>query len=231
MSKKRLSYYDNNKEIPIKLTLDDPFYGFKLDGEQLIFVNAMLNPNNKIVFVNAKSGVGKTFLSVATANILVKGGRYDGAFFIASPVQEMKQGYLPGTYEEKSMLYYEPLFQALSTIGENPLLAMDEKINYWIKPMTHTFTRGTNLQRSVVLISEAQNFYGDELKKVLTRCDDECLVIVEGHTGQCDIIVHPERSGFARYIEWFRNEPYAQVCTLTKNYRGVVSQHADELEF
>lgn len=36
--------------------------------------------------------------------------------------------------------------------------------------------------------------------------------------------------GFVRYIEHFRNEPYAQVCNLTINHRGVVSTKADELE-
>ena len=71
--------------------------------------------------------------------------------------------------------------------------------------------------------------YCDELKKVLTRIHDNCKTIVIGHSGQCDLYHYPERSGFAPYIEHFKDEPYAQVCELTKNYRGIVSTKADEL--
>jgi phosphate starvation-inducible PhoH-like protein len=49
-----------------------------------------------------------------------------------------------------------------------------------------------------------------------------------GHDGQIDI-KQPEKSGFADYIEHFRNEPYAKVCELTVNFRGRLAQHADEL--
>lgn len=49
-----------------------------------------------------------------------------------------------------------------------------------------------------------------------------------GHDGQCDL-PKPAKSGFAPYIEHFRDKSYANVVTLTKNFRGQLAQDADEL--
>ena len=58
----------------------------------------------------------------------------------------------------------------------------------------------------MVIIDEAQNYYFDELKKVLTRLHDSCKIIVIGHEGQNDLFDHPERSGFVPYLNWFAGD-------------------------
>jgi len=97
----------------------------------------------------------------------------------------------------------------------------------YIQCLSHNYLRGTNFENKVVIIEEAQNYYFDELKKVLTRVHDTCKVIVIGHTGQIDLIHRSERSGFSYYLNHFRNVEWAQICTLSKNYRGIISQWAD----
>ena len=72
--------------------------------------------------------------------------------------------------------------------------------------------------------------YKDELKKILTRVDDASKIIVIGHTGQCDLLSHPERSGFAAYIEHFSEKERCAICNLTTNHRGWVAEWADELQ-
>ena len=151
--------------------------------------------------------------------------------------QEQKQGFLKGTIEEKSEPYFEPFYEALDKIGVNRNTAFyDSSINEkyqsaYIECLTHTFLRGTNFENKVVIVDEAQNFYFDELKKVLTRVHDSCKVIVIGHDGQNDLISNPERSGFVPYMEWFNNDERTAVCRLEKNYRGWISQHADDLTY
>lgn len=215
---------------------DHPFYGFVLDEQQRMFAEAILNPENLIVFCNACAGSGKTFVAVATANLLVQHGAYDGIVYVVSPVQEEKSGFLPGDADSKTKVYTAPLYDALYKLGINPETAVNQEsiMNLkngtgYIDCMSHLWLRGCNLENKVVIVEESQNFYQDELKKVLTRIADNSKTIVIGHTGQCDLYHYPERSGFGPYIEHFRNEPYAQVCSLTKNYRGKVSTHADEL--
>jgi predicted ribonuclease YlaK len=154
-----------------------------------------------------------------------------------SPTQEQIQGYLPGTQEEKSAVYSEPLIQALITLGINPNVALISDNNLtaqkqgkaYISFMTHTYMRGINIESSVVILDESQNYFKDSLKKVLTRIHDTCKVIVIGHSGQIDIIKHPERSGFEALLELFSRADFAEVVELKENHRGKISLLADEL--
>lgn len=232
----RKSVCINSFEVPN--TLDShPFYGLKLDEQQTAFRDSIWDMNKPIVFCNAKSGSGKTLIAAATANLLCEYRRSQGIVYIASPTQEQKQGYLKGTIEEKSEPYFEPFYEALDKIGVNRNTAfydgaINEKYqNAYIECLTHTFLRGTNFENKVVIVDEAQNFYFDELKKVLTRVHDSCKVIVIGHDGQNDLISNSDHSGFVPYMEWFDGDERTAVCHLEKNYRGWISQHADDLTY
>ena len=235
MSTKKKVVVNEYGEVPKNLN-DHPFYGITLDEDQLNFANAILNPENLIVFCDSKAGTGKTTVATGVANILVQYGEYDGIVYIAAPVQEEKLGYMPGDLQSKVSLYFDPLYQALIKLNINPNTAINQLAvenmkngTGYIDTITHVFLRGQNFENKVVIVEEAQNLYLDELRKVLTRIHDNCKTIVIGHCGQCDLYHNPENSGFQKYIEHFKNEPYAQICTLTKNYRGKVSTHADEL--
>ena len=230
----------NNKQIVIgdapKTLKNHQFYGFELDEQQKAFRDAIWDENKLIVFANARAGTGKTLIAVATADLLVKYGKYEGIVYIVSPVQESKSGFLPGDADEKTRVYAEPLYDALNKIGVNTYTAINQESimnkkegTGYIDCLSHLWLRGCNLENKVVIIDESQNMYRDELKKVLTRISDSSKTIVIGHVGQCDLYHNKENSGFAPYIEHFKDEPYAQICELTKNYRGVVSNHADKL--
>ena len=232
MAKKSMQIiYDN----PPENLNDHPFYGLKLDEEQEKFRDAIWDRNKLIVFCNARAGTGKTTIAAATADLLVKYGLYKGIVYIASPTQEQKQGYLKGTIEEKSDPYFEPFYQALDKIGININTAtyadiMNEKNGTaYIQCMTHTFLRGCNFENKVIIIDESQNYYTDELKKVLTRIHDNCKVVVIGHSGQIDLYSNPQNSGFERYLHHFSKDERCAVCQLTHNYRGWISNYADEL--
>ena len=97
----------------------------------------------------------------------------------------------------------------------------------FVKMLTHTYLRGTNLKQKIVILDESQNYTVAELKKVLTRCHDSCKIIVIGHTGQIDI---KGGSGFQKYLEHFQGQEKCAVCKLTTNHRGWLSTYADELE-
>jgi predicted ribonuclease YlaK len=173
---------------------------------------------------------------MGAANMLVKDNRneLDGIVYIVSPYGEQKQGYLPGSVTAKSEVYFEPAYQAILTCNMNPFadictesMTAKKKGGGFIKMLTHTFLRGVNLEKKVVIIDEAQNYTTSELKKVLTRIHDTCKVIVVGHAGQIDI---SGRSGFTRYIQHFSNADRCEVCELTVNHRGWLSSYADALE-
>ena len=212
------------------------FYHMILDEEQIAFVEAIKDMGKSIVFCDAPAGTGKTTLAMGAAKLLVMDQRNDleGIVYIVSPYGEQKQGYLPGSITEKSEVYYEPAYQAMIEVDMNPnvdvcseSMTARKKGEAYVKLLTHTYLRGTNLQKKVVILDETQNYTVAELKKVLTRCHDSCKVIVIGHTGQIDI---RGGSGFARYLEHFQGHEKCAVCKLTTNHRGWLSTYADALE-
>ena len=213
-----------------------PFYTFTLDDEQREFVNAIKDQSKTIVFCDAPAGTGKTTLAMGAANLLYHDKRngLDGIVYIVSPYGEQRQGYLPGGITEKSEVYYEPAYQAMIAVGMNPKTVVShesmtakQKEDAYVKLLTHTFLRGTNLQKKVVILDESQNYTVEELKKVLTRIHDDCKVIVIGHTGQIDI---RGGSGFQKYMEHFDGHEKCTICRLTTNHRGWLSTYADALE-
>ncbi|MEH7521711.1 PhoH family protein [Bacillus sp. JJ1503] len=214
------------------LPANNMLFGFEplLTDEQRAYVDSIFD--NQLTIVNAKSGTGKTTLAVACAKLLGK-----PLLYTFSPVEEGSLGFTPGTVEEKESKYIQPLLDALVEIREDQRFAIKSEKNpdiinegAWITAKSHTFVRGTNIKDSVLIVDEAQNFTRGELKKLLTRCHDTTKVIVIGHDKQIDL-KDPKKSGFVPYIEHFRNEPYANVLELTKNFRGRLAQHADELEW
>ena len=222
-------------EVP-KTIEDRPFYNLVLDNDQKKFVNAILNPDNTIIFANAKAGTGKTTLAIGTANILVQYHEYDGIVYICSAYGERAQGYLPGSITEKSEVYFEPAYQAMIECNMNPNICVnsDSIVNQkygeaYVTLLTHTFLRGTNLKHKIIILDECQNYTVDDLKKTLTRCSDDCKIICIGHDKQCDLD-NKLLSGFKKYIEHVRGHEHCEICELTINHRGWVSQFADELE-
>ena len=235
MANKKRPMFEDFGDAP-KIIDDRPFYELNLDEDQKKFVNAILNPDNTIIFCNAKAGTGKTTLAIGTADILVKHNKYDGIVYICSAYGEKKQGYLPGSITEKSEVYFEPAYQAMieCNMNINTCINTDSMVNQkygegYVTLLTHTFLRGTNLKKKVIILDESQNYNVADLKKTLTRCSDDCKIIVIGHDQQCDLD-DKESTGFVKYIEHFRGHEHCEICELTINHRGWVSQFADELK-
>jgi phosphate starvation-inducible protein PhoH and related proteins len=210
---------------------DTQFFGMMetLTEEQKLYLDAIENPKNKLIIVDAKAGTGKTTLAVGMAKLSRK-----NLLYLFSPCEEKTMGYRPGGQEEKELEYLGPLKDALEQIGDNPSKAIKSESvttpskEAWVIAKSHIFLRGTNKKNLFVIIDEAQNWLKKDLKKTLTRFHDDCKVVLMGNMGQCDL-PEPSLSGFPRVIEYFSNKEYCQLVTLTKNFRGVLAQDAEEL--
>ena len=109
--------------------------------------------------------------------------------YIVSPCAEGRLGFLPGDVTSKSEVYYEPLYNALQTLGINPFTAVctnslvSEKYEEgYIKPLTDVYLRGVNFKDAVIIIDESQNATFDNLKKTLTRIGENCKTICIGRS-------------------------------------------------
>lgn len=218
-------------------TLDGhPFYGLEIgDAEQIAFRDALWNPNVRLCAVDACAGSGKTTIALAVACLLYHHKRMDGIMYMRIPTSssEGRVGFLPGSLAEKVRYYMQPLYNTLIKLGENPYVCIndDTMMNQkngtgFISAVTDIYIRGDDISRQVLIIDEAQNATVDQLRTIITRCHDDCLVVLCGSTRQIDLD-RKEDSGFVHCIEHFKDKEWARVCTLSKNYRGEMSAWAD----
>jgi len=221
-----------------KLSKSSMFFGLDLTDEQRVYRDLIYGEDYNIIFCNASSGTGKTTIAVAVAKLLVAEGRYNGLKYIFSPVEESRLGYSSGSIEEKESKYLLPLYDALISINELPdkcILTTSNASNMskkngtmWVEAVSHTFLRGSNICQKVVILDEMQNYTVSEIKKVLTRCHDNCKIICIGHNKQIDL-KNKSHSGFEKYIKHFECLEKSVICNLTKNFRGLIATHADNL--
>lgn len=210
----------------------------KASDEQLDFAEDFFDDEVLVLTNSSKSGSAKTYTSIvcAYADYLNKGKKI---MFIMSPAEEKSVGHRPGDLNTKALDYFSPLHDALLELNLNPMqvvksmLELDpnvekEKLEQaFVTQTLHTFLRGSNIQESTVVISEAQNFTKGELKKTLTRMHDSCTVIIEGQPEQSDI--KRNKSGFEPYIEHFKEYDFTRHHEFTINFRGVISTASDDL--
>jgi predicted ribonuclease YlaK len=212
---------------------DNMLFGFRetMTDEQHELLDLILAPTEEvqIIIVEALAGTGKTQMATIGAKLRGKKMRY-----IFSPVQEGSQGYLPGDIIEKSEPYTAPIKQALEKIFEKPDAIFDPRLNEfmnkkaWVYAHPHTFERGTNYEDETIVIDEAQNFTKHDLRKIITRCHDNCKIIIIGNSKQCDL-QDKSTSGFAPYVQHAIGHDWIKKVHLTHNFRGRVAQWADEI--
>lgn len=94
---------------------------FCKNDEQLVFMDALLNPDVKIVTCKGKAGTGKTFLAIASALAQTLGVHYNGGFeriYISRPTVEIGKdpGALPGDKDAKMAPYMQNYFDNLEVL-------------------------------------------------------------------------------------------------------------------
>lgn len=211
---------------------DDIFYGFILNEHQEKFKEAIMGDEYNVIIADATAGSGKTLLAVACANILCKSGKYDSAVYIFPTVEEASLGYRPGNTLEKEADYLGPLHDALAKINEVPRQAISSDVSEkngtaWITARSATFMRGINLENKVVIIDECQNMSVPIIKRIISRCYDNCKLLILGCQAQTDVPI--SKSGFKQLIDHMDGFEGCAKCDLPISYRGKLAMHIDKL--
>lgn len=237
MASKKSNFILSDKPNPPQNITDSMFFGINLDEKQKSFVEDVWKRNKKIYLVNSKAGTGKTLVSVATGVIMTEYGFYEKMVYVTFPgIYEKTQGFLPGDLIEKSDPYFQPLRNALLEINKLPDAVCDtnpmavKNGSAFISCAVSTYMRGINIKNSFVIIDEAQNADIETLTKVISRISDDCVCIIIGHSGQCDMY-DKSKSGFTACIDYY-TKYRPDICAkydFEINHRGEISQLADKM--
>jgi phosphate starvation-inducible PhoH-like protein len=162
---------------------------FKTKNQKRFF-KAIENDGNNIVMAHALAGAGKTYVAIQKGLELL--------FHKSSPIEKLiimnptvdvggedKLGFLPGDLMEKIEVHNESALYILDKIigmAETRRLIAQGKIEFKVL----NFLRGNNMEKSYVILDEAQNASPLQLKTLVTRITDDSKLIIQGDLSQCD---------------------------------------------
>ena len=142
---------------------------------------------NEIVVGIGPAGTGKTYLAVACAVDALSRKRVR-RIVLARPAVEAGEslGFLPGDLHEKVDPYLRPLYDALEDMMPRDRVqkAIDSRI-IEIAPLA--YMRGRTLADAFVILDEAQNSTGMQMKMFLTRLGVNSRAVITGDKTQIDL--------------------------------------------
>jgi phosphate starvation-inducible protein PhoH and related proteins len=140
-----------------------------------------------IVFGIGPAGTGKTYLAMAKAvNALQR--KEVTRIILTRPAVEAGErlGFLPGTLSEKIDPYLRPLYDALHDMMD-PELIPKLMASGIIEVAPLAYMRGRSLNDAFIILDEAQNTTGEQMKMFLTRLGFGSKVVVTGDVTQIDL--------------------------------------------
>jgi phosphate starvation-inducible PhoH-like protein len=166
-----------------------------------------------VVFGIGPAGTGKTYLAVAMAISSLKNKEVD-KIILARPAVEAGErlGFLPGDLQEKVDPYLRPLYDALyEMLGRDAALRLKERETIEVVPLA--YMRGRTLDRSFIILDEAQNTTKEQMKMFLTRLGFGSKAVITGDITQIDL-PKGKKSGLKLAVKVLSNVKEIQFCYL-----------------
>ncbi|HVM03501.1 MAG TPA: PhoH family protein [Acidimicrobiales bacterium] len=142
---------------------------------------------NVITFGIGPAGTGKSYLAVALAVQALQAKQVERIILTRPAVEAGERlGFLPGTLMEKVDPYLRPLYDALfDMLGTDAMPRLLDKGAIEVAPLA--FMRGRTLNRSFIILDEAQNTTPEQMKMFLTRIGFGSKAVVTGDVTQVDV--------------------------------------------
>ncbi|HMK62672.1 MAG TPA: PhoH family protein, partial [Acidimicrobiales bacterium] len=142
---------------------------------------------NIVTFGIGPAGTGKSYLAVALAAQALQAREVDRIILTRPAVEAGERlGFLPGDIMAKVDPYLRPLYDALyDLLGPEGAQRLLERGTVEVAPLA--FMRGRTLNRSFIILDEAQNTTPEQMKMFLTRIGFGSKVVVTGDVTQIDV--------------------------------------------
>jgi phosphate starvation-inducible PhoH-like protein len=157
------------------------------------YVDAILS--QIITFGIGPAGTGKSYLAVALAVQALQAKQVNRIVLTRPAVEAGERlGFLPGDVIAKVDPYLRPLYDALyDMLDPEAVVRLMERGAIEVAPLA--YMRGRTLNDSFIILDEAQNTTGEQMKMFLTRLGFGSKCVVTGDVTQIDLAEGRSRSG------------------------------------
>lgn len=207
------------------------------NDEQTFAIDALLNPDIKLVSLTGTAGTGKTLLALAAA--LAQEQSFDQILLSRPviPLKNQEMGFLPGDIKEKLGPYMLPLYDNLAVIKRTfkptsrEAVRIEEMLKnekLLISPLA--YIRGRSLSNTFFIIDEAQNLTPHEVKTIITRAGEGTKLVFTGDIHQIDSPYLDIHSNGLTHLgdKLYGQEIFCHI-NLTKGERSQLSELAGKL--
>ena len=171
--------------------------------------------NNTVTIWVGPAGTGKTYLAVAMAVTAFRAQQVN-RIILTRPAVEAgeKLGFLPGDLQQKVDPYLRPLYDALfDMLGAETYAKYVERGNIEVAPLA--YMRGRTLDDSFIILDEAQNTTGEQMKMFLTRLGFNSKMVITGDVTQIDL-PDGKRSGLKEAVRVLRGVDDIAIFKFTE---------------
>lgn len=203
--------------------------------EQRALITTLLDKDNTIVFATGNYGTGKSYLLYSFALHELSKGLIDKIVIVPNNAQNentRELGTLPGDMFSKELIYMGQIVDILGDSIEVERLYNDGLIE--IMPIA--VARGRNLEKSIVIVNEAQNLTEDHIKLLIARCAAGTRIFFDGDTKQTDAKIFREKSGLKLLTKLKDSEKFGDLFSMVRlesierSRTARAAQYLDEIE-
>lgn len=199
--------------------------------EQICLIDAILNEDNKILYVGGTFGTGKTYCTHHYAINQLEKEKIKKIVYVPNnsyTQNTMDLGALPGDMIEKIQPLIGPL---IDIVGIITVLEWIKEEKLEIVPMA--YIRGRNFTDSIVIVSEAENLTEEHIKLLVGRCGEGTRIFFDGDIHQADSAIFKDRNGLQLLLELHKSPELSRIFStiqLVTIERSMVAAAADYLD-